>query len=154
MVKKRCINMRKSKKQKEDRYFLLTMVLGALSILSYEIVFFKEYKIFVMIWFLVFLFLELNVSRIICSENELKKSYFSILISSLSILLSYMIIIIFSNQIISYLEIGKYFFLYFTHFSLYVVCYHKFFQKKKIQSNLFFGSVLLSILLFHYFILK
>ena len=50
--------MRKSKKQKEDRYYLLTMVLGALSILSYEIIFFKEYKIFVMIWFLVFLFIE------------------------------------------------------------------------------------------------
>ncbi len=146
--------MRKSKKQKENRYFLLTMILGALSILSYEIIFFKEYKIFVMVWFFVFLFLELNVSRIIGSENNLKMTYFSILISSLSIILSYMIIIIFSNQIISYIEIGKYFFLYLFHFSLYVVGYHKFFRKKKIQSNFFFGVILLSILFFHYFILK
>lgn len=146
--------MKKSKKQKEDRYFLLTMLLSVLSILSYEIIFFKEYKVFIMIWFFVFLFLELCISRTICNENELKNSFFSIVISSLFIILSYMIIMIFSNQIISYIGIGKYFFVYFFHFSFFIVGYQKFFQKKKILSNFFLGSILLSNLLFHYFILK
>lgn len=146
--------MRKSKKQKEDRYFLLTMLLSVLSILCFEITFFKEYKVFRMVWFAIFLFFELWISKIIGSENELKKSLLSIVISSLSIVLFDMLMMVFSNQVISYIEIGKYFFLYFFCFSFYIVSYQKFFSKKKILSKILFVSILLSNLLLNYFILK
>lgn len=146
--------MRKSKKQKEDRYFLLTMLLSVLSILCFEVTFFKEYKVFMMVWLSIFLFFELWLSRIIGSENELKKSWLSIVISSLSIVLFDMIIMVFSNQIISYIEIGKYFLLYFFCFSLYTVSYQKFFLKKKILSKILFAGILLSNLLLNFIILK
>lgn len=145
--------MRKSKNQKEDRYYLLTVLLSVLSILCFEVTFFKEYQVFVMLWFGVFIFLELWISRIIAVENELKKSYLSVLISFLSIILFDMLIMTFSNQMISYVEIGKYAFVYLFCLSIFIFSCNKLYPKKKVLSNFLFIGILLSNLLLDYFII-
>lgn len=144
--------MKKSKKQKEDRYFLLALLLSILSILCLEVTFFREYRIIMLICFSVFTFLELFVCSIIIKENERKHSYLALVLSSLAVVLFDMLLMTFSNQMISYLEIGKYILIYLCCFGAFIFFYSYCYPKKKLLSKFVFIIILLSNLLLTYFI--
>lgn len=134
--------MKKNKKRElEDKYYLLTIILTEISCLCFIITYFSFPLVLNIILFSIMIILELLLSAKISIENKLKKSILSLSISSLSIILLYMIISTFSNHILKYLIIGKYFILYVIFLLLNMINYNYLYKNKKILANIILTSI-------------
>lgn len=133
--------MKKNKKKEmEDRYYLLTIILTEISCFCYIMTYLSFPIVLNILLYSLMILLELFFLRKISMENDINKSLLSFSISSLSIILIDMIIVTFSNNILSFIKIGKYFVLYLL-FSLLILLNYKYNTKRKILTDMISISI-------------
>ena len=144
---------RLTKKEKDERYFLITIMFSLVSVINFLLYYFKLNLIVGIFLFFVLSILELYIFNKIISNKVLKQDYLSFLISILSILLYYLIITTFSNRLFSIVEVGLYLISYLVFNGLFLLN-NIFIKKKKILYTIFNVSILIINLVSYIFILR
>ncbi len=144
---------RLTKKEKDERYFLITIMFSLVSVINFLLYYFKLNLIVGIFLFFVLSILELYIFNKIISNKVLKQDYLSFLISILSILLYYLIITTFSNRLFSIVEVGLYLISYLVFNGLFLLN-NIFIKKKKILYTIFNVSILIINLISYIFILR